>query len=133
MHLLKILNKLIISLIIIASIGMVMYFLYQLFTQNKVNRISSEAAILELNQGLDTLKELEKNPFLKYLPHSSNGYTIVYSSIKKSIVVIFDANIGSISTGRANYEKEINTYLSSIGATNNNISIKWDIAKDKNQ
>lgn len=127
----KINKKSFINIIVLCVIVVFSYLAYVLFTMmsNKAITTRSSAEITnELDYAENSRAESQKFPYIGKLPIKTEAYTVLYSSLSKSIVVIFNREQKSVRLGKERYSEEINKLLSSIGVDINNTSISWELS-----
>lgn len=120
----QIINKkvLIIMLLIVSFIvGSYFYFSY------KNKRISSVDAKNEIEYAEITKNDVEANPFIDKLPIRTSVYTVLYSSLNKQIVVIFNKSTLPIEVLKSQFRDEIKSKLSTIGYQEDNIIFEIEI------
>lgn len=117
---------LVVIIIILISI-VVSYIVF--FGEKEHGKFSVENANNELRYSQTMAEDINTKPFISNLPIENGRYTILYSSVKQKIVVIFKNQIAPLEDLISEYSKEIYGKLEEIGVPNYKESIIWDVEK----
>ncbi len=112
-------KKILIILVVITFIAGGVYFY---LVRKRNNILPVDAQILS--------EDVQEKPFLTKLPIKTDNYTILYSSVKENIVVIFSRSLSSIEELKIKYQNEISLELEKIGVNQSSRdNIVWEMEK----
>jgi len=119
-------NKIILATTFVV-LGILITFLVIYQRGKAVLNLDKQSIDNEIEYAQETRKEIEKKPFLTKLPIKTTNYTVVYSSLKKEIVVIFEISDDSLDTLKTKFFSEVENKLLQTGVDPNSQNISWEV------